>query len=117
MSNEINPREKDEDSITSEMYDEPNELHGVEIEKEPEFENNISTSLFIKDLVERMNKKAEHRLMGGGIFGQRANSQLDDPTGSQHSTIHNSNDYNQYSSMSREPTKLTHKQRVLLEVG
>jgi len=82
MSNQINPREKDDDSITSEMYDEPNDLHGLEIEKEPEFENNISTSLFIKDLVERMNKKAENRLMGGGIFGQRANSTLDDPTGS-----------------------------------
>ena len=116
MSNEMNPREKDDDSVTSEMYDEPNGLHGLEIEKEPEFEDNISTSLFIKDLVERMNKKAEHRLMGGGIFGQRAASTLDDAA-SQASLLNNANDYNQYSSMSREPTKLTHKQRVLLEVG
>ena len=66
----------DNESFTSEMYDQPNDLSGMDIEREPEFQNNISTSLFIKDLVEKMNRKAEKKMMEGGIFKDRANSSV-----------------------------------------
>ena len=77
------------------------------MEHEPEFENHVSTTVFIKQLVEKMNRKAENDLMGPGIFGKRSTSVM--AGGSYVPSVMNPGDYNQYNTQSREPSKFTTK--------